>query len=50
MDAQSVEVDDLFGDAATIGDNVELGLPLQSVPVEGLAQYVDNIHRASTEQ
>jgi hypothetical protein len=50
MNGDRVEVDDLFGDAATLGDTVALNLPLQSIPVEGLAQHVDDLHRASTEQ
>ena len=50
MNEGRVEVDDLFGDPATLGDTVGLNLPLQSMPVEGLAQYVDGIHRASKEQ
>jgi hypothetical protein len=45
-----VGVDDLFADAGTLGDSVTLNLPLQSMPVDGLAQYIDDLHRASTEQ
>ena len=50
MNGEHVEVDDLFGDGGTLGDTVTLNLPLQSLPVEGLAQYIDDLHRASTEQ
>ncbi|ERF75168.1 hypothetical protein EPUS_06208 [Endocarpon pusillum Z07020] len=50
MNGEHVEVDDLFGDGGTLGDTVTLNLPLQSLPVDGLAQYVDDLHRASTEQ
>lgn len=50
MNGEHVEVDDLFGDAGALGDTVALNLPLQSIPVDGLAQYLDDLHRASTEQ
>lgn len=50
MNGERVEVDDLFGDSATLGDTVALNLPLQSIPVEGLAQYLDSLRRASTQQ
>ena len=50
MNGQHMEVDDLFGDGDTLGDTVALNLPLQSVPVDGLAQYINDLHRASTEQ
>ena len=50
MEDGRVEVDDLFGDPATLGDTVGLNLPLQPMPVEELALYVDEIHRASTKQ
>lgn len=45
-----MEVDDLFGDAGNLGETVALNLPLQPLPVDGLAQYVDDLHRSSTEQ
>lgn len=45
-----MDVDDLFGDGGVLGDSVTLNLPVQSLPIEGLAQYVDDLHRASTEQ
>jgi hypothetical protein len=50
MNGEHVGVDDLFADAGTLGDSVTLNLPLQSMPVDGLAQYIDDLHRASTEQ
>ena len=50
MDGNHVQVDDFFGDGGALGDTVTLSLPLQPLPVEGLAQYVDDLHRASTEQ
>lgn len=50
MNESHVEVDDLFGDGPTLGDTVALNLPLQSISIDGLAQYLDDLHRASTEQ
>lgn len=50
MDGERVEVDDLFGDVVTLGDTVAINLPLHSIQVEGLAQHLDDLHRASTER
>ncbi len=50
MNGQDVDVDDLFGDAGTLEDSVALNLPIQSLAVDGLAQYIDDLHRSSTEQ
>jgi hypothetical protein len=48
MNGEHAGVDDLFVDAGTLVES--LNLPLQSTPINGLAQYVDDLHRASTEQ
>lgn len=50
MDGGRVEVDDLFGDAATLGESVALNLPIHSLQAKGLAQHMDDLHRSSTEQ
>lgn len=50
MDDGRVAVDDLFGDTGMLEDTVGLNLPLRSVPVEGLALHLDEVHRASTKQ
>ena len=66
MDDKELEMDDLFGDAGTLDgpldvpmdvpldvplvEDVPLSLPLQSIPLEGLAQHLDSLHRSSAEQ
>lgn len=49
MNGEHGMVDDLFGDAGTLADTVALDLPLQSISADGLAQYVDDLHRSSSE-
>jgi hypothetical protein len=50
MNGEQVEVDDLFGDTGTLGGTVTLNMPLHSLPADGLAKYMDDLHRSSTEQ
>jgi hypothetical protein len=50
MDEEGVEVDDLFGDTVTLDEAAALQLPLHTIQAEGLAQHLDDLHRASTER